>query len=526
MNEKTANRDEGLGKNKRNMFFLLASAMVAFGLTVLCAQLLVSSRSFAEDNASTQATVSVTTTCGLTAVQNSAHETTITAGTYQDDIGETTITTTCNDPNGYAVYAVGYTNTEFGRNDMLGQNSGRTIATGVATSGNVSNWAMKLTAVSGSVAPTIVTGYDAYHAVPDEFTKVASYSSSTMAELTGSSFKTTYATFVSSLQAADDYVGKVKYTLVHPSDTTNSPCVGNYTITYNSNGGSGSMDSQTACVDRAISLLPNGFTPPTPVADNQFALWNIKADGSGYTYLVGQSVANLASAGESVTLYAQWAPKYMQDLTSNICQAMAIETPLTVYDKRDGNDYTVRWLKDACWMTRNLRITGTINAQYSNFSTYSNIDVCEGDLTSGNSYNQLRCHDSGNTINGVWYNYAAASAKTILGDPNKTEATEDICPAGWKLPNYDETRPAGSLNSLISSAYVDVNAFSPVAGGNYNNGSISSSSYGRWWSSTSHGSNGSLRYRLYYDGSALKTEYYNSYTDYRQYGLYVRCVLK
>ncbi len=60
-------------------------------------------------------------------------------------------------------------------------------------------------------------------------------------------------------------------------------------------------------------------------------------------------------------------------------------------DVRDNSTYTVAKLQGACWMTQNLRITGTVNAQYSNFSTYGNVDVCEGDLTSGNSYDEPRC---------------------------------------------------------------------------------------------------------------------------------------
>lgn len=491
---------------------------MALGLTVLCGQLLMASNSFAEDNVSTQARVSVTSTCGLTAVQGSAHEATITAGTYQSGIGETTITALCNDANGYAVYAVGYTNTEFGRNDMLGQTTGRTIATGTATSGDTSNWAMMLTAVDNSVAPTIATGFNVYHAVPSEFTKVASYSNTTTTNPAGSSFKTTYATFVAGAQAADDYYGKVKYTLVHPADTANTPCVGNYTINYNSNGGSGNMDSQTACVDRYITLLPNGFTPATP-SEYQFYAWNTEADGSGNKYLPGQSVMNLGSVEQTVVLYAQWVPKYMQDLTNAMCQSLATTEPLTVYDRRDDNNYTVRWIQGACWMTQNLRITGTVNAQNSNFSTYSNVDVCESSIVGGHSYDQPQCHDSGNTENGVWYNYAAASAKTILGNSNSLLATEDICPLNWRLPDYDTTSPVGSINSLNGIDSVGLTAFSPVVGGDYLSGSPNNLDSGSWWSTAA--SEATRRYRLYYKGNKLSIS-----TFYRDTGNYIRCVLK
>ncbi len=503
---------------KRSAAFLCASAVVVLVFTIVSSRLLGTSRTFADTTITEEALITVTSSCEMTAVVDTVHETTVTASTYADDIGETTITVVCNDANGYAIYATGFTNNEFGRNDMLGQTTGRTIATGTADSGNTSAWAMKLAAVSNSVAPTIVTGYDDYHAVPNDYTKVASFADSTMENPDGSKFKTTYAAFVASSQAPDTYSGKVKYTLVHPADTTDTPCNGTYTIIYNRNGGTGSMDSQTACVDRAIGLLPNGFTPPAPVDENQFAVWNTEADGSGYTYYTGQSVTNLASSGGSVTLYAQWAPKYIQDMTVSMCEIVANETPFTVYDRRDGNDYTIRYIEGACWMTQNLRITGTVNSQYSNFSTYSNVDVCEGDLTVGDTFDYARCHDSGNKTNGVWYNYASASAKTITGAPNETVATEDICPANWHLPSSDSADVAGSVDSLSSTSATSILKFVPVDGGYYYGGLLRSTGHGYWWSTTA--SNGNSRLFLDYTGSSFMISGFYS----RGNGNYIRCV--
>lgn len=481
------------------------------GFVLMIGVVLMSSGVKAEDSATNDVAVTVSSSCQMDATVNTAHEAEVSTGIYRENIGKTTIAAICNDANGYAIYAIGYTNTEFGRNDMLGATTGRTIPTGTATSGQTSNWAMKLAAVSGTVAPTIVTGYDSYHAVPSGYTKVASYANSTTENPNGSQFETTYAVFVTSSQVADTYNGKVKYTLVHPSDTTDTPCVSKYTINYNSNGGSGNMDSQEACVDRATTLLSDGFTPPAPVAENQFVIWNTAADGSGYNYHAGQSVTNLASAGDSITLYAQWAPKYIQDLTSSMCNVVASENPFTVYDRRDGNGYTVRYIAGTCWMTQNLRITGTVNSQYSNFSTYNNVDVCINDLAEGNTNNEPRCHDSGNITNGVWYNYAATSAKTVVGEYNNINLTEDICPAGWRLPS------SSSFGTITSYK----NAFSPVVG-YYYNGAVDNSS-GVWWSSSRV--NYFLAYRLVYGSSSgnLSVDGNGSNTT-NSYGYSIRCV--
>lgn len=511
-------RNNRWGVKKWNGVDKVLASTVLGGVAVMgmSAMVLASVRAVATDSGSVPASVTVTSSCELGQHVDTAHEAEVVASTYRDNIGKTTFTVACNDANGYDVYAVGFTNTEFGRNDMLGQNSGWTITTGTAKSGDTSNWAMKLTSVAGEVAPDITTGYDDYAEIPDDYTKVASYDSSTLGHGVGSQFETTYAAYVQSLQPADTYDGKVKFTLVHPSDASAAPCTGTYTIAYNSNGGSGSMESQTACVDRQIAIQPSGFSPASD--EWQFGAWNTEPDGSGYTYYGGQRVANLASAGGTATLYAIWAPHYIQDLTRQTCSIVANERKLTVTDKRDGNDYDVRYLEGACWMTQNLRIMDEISSQYSNFHTYSVVDVCEGgDLTNGNTYDVPRCMDSGNVLNGVWYNYAAASAKTILTSNNSNEATEDICPAGWHLPNYDATKPAGSVNSLAGISSVGVTAFQPVTGGNYYNGSPNNTSYGYWWSSTANNTNS--RYYLYYNGSSLNTNYLNRY-----YGMYVRCV--
>ncbi|MBR3156934.1 hypothetical protein IKF20_00675 [Candidatus Saccharibacteria bacterium] len=220
---------------------------------------------------------------------------------------------------------------------------------------------------------------------------------------------------------------------------------------------------------------------------------------------------------------------YMQEInSSNAATVMSNMTDNAQYylrDSRDEEPYCVSKIKTknaseedqyAIWMTQNLRITGIVNSTNSNFSTHENVNVCEGDLTGGDSYDEARCHDSGNTENGVWYNYAAASAKTILTSNNSTLDTENICPANWTLPSYDTSKPAGSINSLVGSD--SVYAFSPVTGGYYRGGSVYVPGNGYWWSTTASSSN--YRYYLYYNGSSLGTSSGSS----RNFGNYIRCV--
>jgi uncharacterized repeat protein (TIGR02543 family) len=70
----------------------------------------------------------------------------------------------------------------------------------------------------------------------------------------------------------------------------------NYTVTYDANGGTGTMSNQTASA--ATNLTNNTFTR----TGYTFAGWNTAANGSGTTYLDGASFPFSANT----TLYAQW----------------------------------------------------------------------------------------------------------------------------------------------------------------------------------------------------------------------------
>ena len=76
----------------------------------------------------------------------------------------------------------------------------------------------------------------------------------------------------------------------------------NYTISYDANGGEGAPEAMTAAYDAEVTL---SSTVPTKTG-YAFKEWNTAKDGSGTAYAKGATVKNLASGGETVTLYAQW----------------------------------------------------------------------------------------------------------------------------------------------------------------------------------------------------------------------------
>ena len=106
--------------------------------------------------------ITVPSSCSMSGVGMNSHSATISNGQHNSAIGETTIKVICNDAGGFAVYAVGYTDDEPGKNVLTGPtlSSAHNIATGTAITGNASQWAMKLAATSGNYTPIIAGTYN------------------------------------------------------------------------------------------------------------------------------------------------------------------------------------------------------------------------------------------------------------------------------------------------------------------------------------------------------------------------------
>ena len=79
---------------------------------------------------------------------------------------------------------------------------------------------------------------------------------------------------------------------------TGSFVANSYTVTYNANGGSGTMTSDSVVYNQNYSVKANSFSR----SGYTFKNWNIAANGSGTSYSPS-AVINITG---SVTLYAQW----------------------------------------------------------------------------------------------------------------------------------------------------------------------------------------------------------------------------
>lgn len=109
----------------------------------------------------------------------------------------------------------------------------------------------------------------------------------------------------------------------------------NYTITFNSNSGAGTMANQVLTYDKDTALKANSFTKD----GYAFIGWNTKADGTGTSYADKASVKNLATSG-TVTLYAQWTKVYTIDYDLDGGKWTDGTTPVTTYTQRT-DDFTL-----------------------------------------------------------------------------------------------------------------------------------------------------------------------------------------
>ena len=323
----------------------LIAAGIPIITTVFAGAILASNIVSADDSVVDNINITVPVSCSISGTGMNTHNANITNGTYQANIGTTTLHAFCNDSEGFAIYAAGYTGDEIGAtnsNKLVGTTASgnAVIDTGLATApGNpdVSNWAMKLAITQDSGDTTGTNAYtidsapnvdlpseaesgatqasfSQYHVVPNEYVKVAHKNSATdmTANTGGVKLTTTYAAYISKTQPADTYSGQVIYTLVHPSSAS-APLV----------------------------CAPNGTTISTIVC--------------------------------------------MQDISStnksSILASMIEGTQYTLKDKRDGKEYKVAKLADGkVWMTQNLDLdldAGT---------TYTNLDTDLGWNTQTNSY--------------------------------------------------------------------------------------------------------------------------------------------
>ena len=513
-----------------------------------------------------------------------SHTATIENGRYVSDIGTTTLKAFCNDANGFAIYANGYTGDTLGNNKLIGSSTSSEIVTGTATiagSPDVSNWAMKLeTSSSATYALTLDNGFGSYSSVPSSYTKVAHRDSGTDlgTSAEGATLTSTYAAYIAKTQPADSYQGQVIYTLVHPSneEPLQPQPAKPGKIVYHPNNSSvvGEMGDQSASNNANVTLWASNFKR----TGYGFAGWNTAYDYSGTNYGPNQTITAPADVqANGLSLYAIWIKSAGGLQNWDGCSSLAQGATTALTDERDGNTYAVAKLADGkCWTIENLRLDDSAELSSANTHNpslplnnswyYKNQ---QGTLTTSNHLsatseptstdpdtawcqtNSSDCDDqsmlatnnttlfTNNTSSsysassnvysyGNYYNWYSVTAGHGTYSKSSGNVSGDICPAGWHLPTGGTSGEFRSLNTALSGTDTGNTASNNLRSYPNNfvySGYVSGSSVNVRNSLgrywSSSASNSNDAYNLYLSSSYV---YPGTYNNNKYFGWLARCV--
>ncbi len=172
-----------------------------------------------------------------------------------------------------------------------------------------------------------------------------------------------------------------------------------YSVTFNANGGSGSMGPQTGNYNTTASLMLNAFTR----TGYTFAGWNTQAGGGGTAYADGATYTFTAG----VTLYAQW----------------------TI------NQYTVAFHANGG--------TGSMSPQSGNYNTTAPLTL--------NSFTRTGCTFAG------WNTQAGGGGAAYADGASYTFTESGTLYAQWSILHYTLTYTAGPNGSVSGTTPQTVN---------------------------------------------------------------------
>ena len=135
--------------------------------------------------------------------------------------------------------------------------------------------------------------------------------------------------------------------------------VNQYTVTFNANGGTGTMPNQTFTYGEGQSLNACAFTRTSYV----FRGWASTADSSSATWADGASVENLtATANGQVTLYAVWERMSLWDEPEQVVTDPSTGGQMPVLSADEVFDASSAATFDG-YLVRDSEVTGTIQVK-------------------------------------------------------------------------------------------------------------------------------------------------------------------
>jgi len=301
-----------------------------------------------------------------------------------------------------------------------------------------------------------------------------------------------------------------------------------YTVTFNANGGIGTMQPQTFTEGEAKALKANAFTR----TNHPFAGWNTDPNGTGTAYADMQEI----TVSQNMSLYAQWqnalysvsGTKQVYFSQGNLQYQASTGTwrfAENQWDYIGSNNSNISstysgWIDLFGWGTGN---NPTSTGGNSSFTDWGTKPISNG----GNQANQWHTLTrdewyflmfSRSTTSGIRYAKATVNGKNGV----------IILPDDWNTSYYtlSSTNSEGasfSANTITSANWTSKfeahgAVFLPAAGGRSGTSVENVGSYGSYWSSSSYGSD--IACYLDFNGSELDMNCNYS----RYYGRSVRLV--
>ena len=388
----------------------------------------------------------------------------------------------CNDGGGSAIYAIGYSNDQLTNTDLISSlGSDTNIHTGVYNPEDTthnSSWAMKMKVAEGGYSGAVANfgDFSTFQPIPNNYTMVASYPSSTLdptgTVTSGGKIQAVYQAYASYTQPAGTYTGQVKYTMVHPNtNIPNQPysCPANNICYYpNAEGAeTGTMGNQTiTSTATSATLIASNFSR----AGYGFAGWNTEYDGSGTFYGPNEDIeftaGDYSGVNGGLSLYAVWVKStgYLQDW--NGCSSLTaasynngtinanLSSITALTDKRDNQTYAVARLADGnCWMIENLRLDNN-----STTPNWGNDNLSQG---FGGVFHGLADAETASFSNSTVAN-SLYSTDGSNGTYNITYTSNDPGSLGYRMPRYRKDNTSARASSPTSGTNTNIYSY-----GNY-----------------------------------------------------------
>ena len=288
-----------------------------------------------------------------------------------------------------------------------------------------------------------------------------------------------------------------------------------YTVTFNPNGGTGTMEAQTFTEGEAQALTRNVFT----YDGYTFTGWNTVQGGSGASYPDGYTL----TATADMTLYAQWT----SDGTNPTPSPSPTPGP-TPPNTLNGHEFVDLGLPSGTkWATCNV---GAITPEeYGDYFAW-------GETSTKENYDwstYIYCEDSQTTFT-KYCNNSSYGNNGFTDNLTTLEASDDAATAnwgsGWRMPTQTEMQELidnctvtwttqNGVNGRLFTGPNGNSIFLPAAGGRSGSELYGAGTNGYYWSSSLVSVADYAWYLDFGSGGG-----YGMYDNYRGFGFSVRAV--